>query len=112
MYKYIKDGAEITWNPLDKNLGIQIVSEVTNQRKADKNGYVEVTEEERIRIQELYEERNTDPTPVEPVNPNASETLTKQIVDLKMKDLEKDKQIETLTKQIVSFKVEMMKGAN
>lgn len=61
MYKYIQDGAEITWIPMDKNLGIHIVSEVTNQRKPDKNGYVEVTEEERKKIQELYEERNTDP---------------------------------------------------
>lgn len=88
MYKYIKDGAEITWIPMDKNLGIQIVSEVTNQRKADKNGYVEVTEEERIRIQELYEERNTDPKE-EPKEEKPKEDMVLTLMNAQAESFEK-----------------------
>lgn len=60
MYKYIKDGCEIIWEPNDKNLGIEIVREVTGKTSSQEN-LVEVNEIQREKITRLYEERNHDP---------------------------------------------------
>ncbi len=60
MYKYIEDGVVITWEPLDKNLGIAIVKEVTNKTSTAEK-LVEVTAVEREQILKLYAERKNDP---------------------------------------------------
>lgn len=85
MYKFIKDGCEITWQPLDRNLGFKIVEEVTG-KKGDIENPVLVTEEERDKIIKLYAERNNDPVeePVEEVEPDAAKKIEKELEDFKI----------------------------
>lgn len=64
MYKHMQSGCEILWEPLDKNLGFDIVEEVTGKRGTEENPTV-VTDEQREKIHRLYEERNHDPKPDE-----------------------------------------------
>ena len=60
MYKYIEDGVAITWEPIDKNLGIAIVKEVTGKASTAEK-IVEVNAVEREQILKLYAERKNDP---------------------------------------------------
>lgn len=67
MYKILIDGVPIFWNAEEKNLGIEMVKKVTKGRKADSDGYVEVSQEERDEIINLYskEMEKLHPTPKE-----------------------------------------------
>lgn len=67
MYKHIEDGIVSTWEPLDKNLGIAIVKEVTNKTSTTEK-LVEVTAVEREQILKLYAERNNDPVVEEEID--------------------------------------------
>lgn len=109
MYKYIKDGCEITWQPLDRNLGFKIVEEVTG-KKGDIENPVLVTEEERDKIIKLYAERNNDPVEKPKVaEPSVTDTLAKEITKLKIESM-KEKAVNTnLGKEVTRLKLGMMK---
>lgn len=86
MYKFIKDGCEITWQPLDRNLGFKIVEEVTG-KKGTVEHPVLVTEEEREKIIKLYAERNNDPVEKpkeEELVPDAAKKIEKELEDFKI----------------------------
>lgn len=85
MYKFIKDGCEITWQPLDRNLGFKIVEEVTGKKGTVENAVI-VTEEEREKIIKLYAERNNDPVekPKEEVEPDAAKKIEKELEEFKI----------------------------
>lgn len=84
MYKFIKDGCEITWQPLDRNLGFKIVEEVTG-KKGTVEHPVLVTEEERDKIIKLYAERNNDPKEKPKVaEPSVTDALAKELEDFKI----------------------------
>lgn len=85
MYKCIKDGCEITWQPLDRNLGFKIVEEVTGKKGTVENPVI-VTEEEREKIIELYAQRNNDPVekPKEGVEPDAAKKIEKELEEFKI----------------------------
>lgn len=109
MYKYIKDGCEITWQPLDRNLGFKIVEEVTG-KKGNIENPVLVTEEERDKIIKLYAERNNDPVEKPKVaEPSVTDTLAKEITKLKIENM-KEKAVNTnLGKEVTKLKLGMMK---
>lgn len=86
MYKCIKDGCEIIWQPLDRNLGFKIVEEVTGKKGTVDNPVI-VTEEERAEIHRLYAERNNDPVekPKEDgVKPDAAKKIEKELEEFKI----------------------------
>lgn len=109
MYKYIKDGCEITWQPLDRNLGFKIVEEVTGKKGTVENPVL-VTEEERDKIIELYTERNNDPVEKPKVaEPSVTDTLAKEITKLKIENM-REKAVNTnLGKEVTKLKLGMMK---
>ncbi len=109
MYKFIKDGCEITWQPLDRNLGFKIVEEVTG-KKGNIENPVLVTEEEREKIIELYAERNNDPVEKPKVaEPSVTDTLAKEITKLKIENM-REKAVNTnLGKEVTRLKLGMMK---
>lgn len=110
MYKYIKDGCEIIWQPLDKNLGFKIVEEVTG-KKGTVEHPVLVTKEQREEITKLYGERNNDPKekPAEKVEESVTDALAKEITKLKIDNM-KEKAVNTnLGKEVTKLKLEMMK---
>lgn len=85
----------------DEKLGKQIVEEVTGKKTSEDN-LLEVTEEQRDKIQELYAERNTDvvekepeiPAPVDNTKIEELEEIVKEKseqLDLIKKDLDKEK---------------------
>ncbi len=78
MYKYIEDGVAMTWEPLDKNLGIAIVKEVTNKTSTAEK-LVEVNAVEREHILKLYAERNNDPV-VEVEEEKTAEELIADVI--------------------------------
>lgn len=109
MYKCIKDGCEITWQPLDRNLGFKIVEEVTG-KKGNIEHPVLVTEEERDKIIELYAQRNNDPKEKPKVaEPSVTDALAKEITKLKIDNM-KEKAVNTnLGKEVTKLKLGMMK---
>lgn len=109
MYKCIKDGCEITWQPLDRNLGFKIVEEVTGKKGTVENPVL-VTEEERDKIIELYAERNNDPVekPKEKEQ-SVTDALAKEITKLKIESM-KEKAVNTnLGKEVTKLKLGMMR---
>ena len=87
MYKFIQSGCEITWQPLDRNLGFKIVEEVTG-KKGNIENPVLVTEEERDKIIKLYAERNNDPVEKPKVaEPSVTDALAKEITKLKIESI-------------------------
>lgn len=109
MYKFIKDGCEITWQPLDRNLGFKIVEEVTGKKGTVENPVL-VTEEEREKIIELYAQRNNDPVEKPKVaEPSVTDTLAKEITKLKIESM-KEKAVNTnLGIEVTKLKLGMMK---
>lgn len=109
MYKCIKDGCEITWQPLDRNLGFKIVEEVTG-KKGTVEHPVLVTEEEREKIIELYAQRNNDPKgKPKGKEPSVTDALAKEITKLKIESM-KEKAVNTnLGKEVTKLKLGMMK---
>ena len=84
MYKIMRSGCEITWQPLDKNLGFAIVQEVTGKKGTVDNPVI-VTEEQAEKIRDLYEERNNDPKEpaVEP-QPDPTSKIEKELEEFKI----------------------------
>ncbi len=80
MYKYIEDDIESIWEPLDKNLGIAIVKEVTNKTSTAEK-IVEVNAVEREQILKLYAERNNDPV-IEVEEVKTAEDLIVELLDM------------------------------
>lgn len=109
MYKFIKDGCQITWQPLDRNLGFKIVEEVTGKKGTVENPVI-VTEEEREKIIELYAQRNNDPVEKPKVaEPSVTDALAKEITKLKIESM-KEKAVNTnLGKEVTKLKLGMMK---
>lgn len=109
MYKIMRSGCEIIWQPLDKNLGFAIVEEVTGL-KGTEDAPVAVDEAQADKIRKLYDERNTDPkAPVKPEAPDVTATLVKEISNLKIEAM-KDKQVnKQLGQAVASMKIELMK---
>lgn len=109
MYKFIKDGCEITWQPLDRNLGFKIVEEVTGKKGTVENPVI-VTEEEREKIIKLYAERNHDPKEKPKVaEPSVTDALANEITKLKIENM-KEKAVNTnLGKEVTKLKLGMMK---
>lgn len=82
----MQSGCEITWQPLDRNLGFKIVEEVTG-KKGTVEHPVLVTEEERDKIIKLYAERNNDPVvkpKEEEVAPDAAKKIEKELEEFKI----------------------------
>ncbi|MET3616716.1 hypothetical protein ABID14_000336 [Peptoniphilus olsenii] len=94
MYKYIQSGCEIIWQPRDKNLGFEIVKEVTGI-KGDEEHLTVVDNEQRDKIQKLYAERNHDiveeTEEITEEKAGIAETLTKEISTLKIERMKDDK---------------------
>ncbi|ERT62254.1 hypothetical protein [Peptoniphilus sp. BV3C26] len=84
MYKIIRSGCEIIWQPIDKNLGFAIVQEVTG-KKGTADNPVLVDEEQAEKIRKLYEERNNDPKEptVEP-QPDPNAKIEKELEEFKI----------------------------
>lgn len=84
MYKIMRSGCEITWQPVDKNLGFTIVQEVTGKKGTADNPAL-VDEEQAEKIRKLYEERNNDPKEpaVEP-QPNPNAKIEKELEEFKI----------------------------
>jgi hypothetical protein len=104
----MRSGCEITWQPVDKNLGFAIVQEVTGKKGTVENPVL-VDEEQAEKIRKLYEERNNDPKEpaVEP-KPDMTATLVKEVANLKI-DAIKDKQInKKLGQEVASLKIQLM----
>lgn len=112
MYKIFNKSANgyITCIFNDKKLGKQIVEEVTGKKTSEDN-LLEVTEEQRNKIQELYAERNTDVVEEdEEIENNVTDELTQQIVELKLDNMKKEQDINSLTEEIVDIKMSLLGG--
>lgn len=84
MYKIIRSGCEIIWQPKDKNLGFAIVQEVTGLKGTEEKPVL-VDEEQAEKIRDLYEERNNDPKEptVEP-QPDPNAKIEKELEEFKI----------------------------
>lgn len=82
MYKIMRSGCEIIWQPIDKNLGFAIVQEVTGLKGTEEKPVL-VDEEQAEKIRNLYEERNNDPK--EPaVEPKPNAKIEKELEEFKI----------------------------
>lgn len=93
----------------DKKLGKQIVEEVTGKKTSEDN-LLEVTEEQRNKIQELYAERNTDVVEEDEMGNNIADELTQQIVELKLDNMKKEQDISMLTEEMIDIKMSLLGG--
>lgn len=111
MYKIFNKSANsyITCIFADKKLGKQIVEEVTGKKTTEDN-LLEVTEEQRDKIQELYAERNTDVVEEVEIKEDVTDELTQQIVELKLDNMKKEQDINSLTEEIVDIKMSLLGG--
>ena len=84
MYKIMRSGCEIIWQPIDKNLGFAIVQEVTGLKGTEEKPVL-ADEEQAEKIRDLYEERNNDPKEpaVEP-QPNPNAKIEKELEEFKI----------------------------